>query len=45
VVTLSAASPVDADVIRYLNRLSDYLFAAARQENAAAGGDEAEWRK
>lgn len=44
VVTLAASSPVDADVIRYLNRLSDYLFAAARHENAAAGGGEVEWR-
>ncbi len=43
VVTLAASAPVDPEIVRYLNRLSDYLFAAARQENAAAGGLDIEW--
>ena len=43
VVTLAASAPVDPEIVRYLNRLSDYLFAAARQENAATGGLDIEW--
>ncbi len=31
--------PVSDAAIRYLNRLSDYLFVASRHVNAAAGGD------
>ena len=44
VVTLAASSDVDPEIVRYLNRLSDYLFAAARQENAGGGGSDIEWR-
>ncbi|MCY4398229.1 MAG: cob(I)yrinic acid a,c-diamide adenosyltransferase [Gemmatimonadetes bacterium] len=44
VVTLAAISHVDNEVVRYLNRLSDYLFAAARLENVAAGDEDVEWR-
>lgn len=44
VVALAAGSQVDPVIIRHLNRLSDYLFAAARLENAAAGRDDIEWR-
>ena len=43
VVTLAASAPVAPEIVRYLNRLSDYLFAAARQENAATGGLDIEW--
>jgi len=44
VVTLASSADVAPDIVRYLNRLSDYLFAAARQENTAAGGLDIEWR-
>lgn len=37
VVTLAATESVDPVVVKYLNRLSDYLFVAARAVNAAAG--------
>ncbi len=33
------AEPVGTPVIKYLNRLSDFLFVAARHANAQAGGD------
>ena len=39
VVALVDAEPVNAAVVRYLNRLSDHLFVLARRLNAAAGGD------
>ena len=44
VVTLAHAAPVDDAVIRYLNRLSDYLFTAARALTYAAGAPETPWR-
>ena len=44
VVALAAAAPVDPLIVQYLNRLSDYLFAAARAENAVAGRGDVEWR-
>ena len=44
VVTLGAASHVDPVIVRHLNRLSDYLFAAARLENLGAGHEDIEWR-
>ncbi len=43
VVTLMSAEPVDPGVVQYLNRLSDWLFALARAENAAAGVADVEW--
>ncbi len=44
VVALAASSPVNEEVVPYLNRLSDYLFAAARLENKRAGRDDDQWR-
>jgi cob(I)alamin adenosyltransferase len=43
---LQAASDHDVNplVIAYLNRLSDFLFIAARSANAAAGQDEPLWK-
>lgn len=45
VVRLSGLEEVDADIVRYLNRLSDLLFTLARLENHRAGGREVEWVK
>ena len=39
VVALVDAEPVNAAVVRYLNRLSDHLFVLARRLNAVASGD------
>ena len=44
VVTLAHEAPVDATVLRYLNRLSDYLFTAARALSYAAGAPETPWQ-
>ena len=47
VVTLAAAEAnlQDGRLIRYLNRLGDYLFVAARYANAEAKVGETEWVK
>ena len=47
VVTLahSADAEVSPRIIRYLNRLGDYLFVAARFANIQAGIQEVAWRK
>jgi cob(I)alamin adenosyltransferase len=46
-VTLArdSAEPIGADLIVYLNRLSDLLFVLARAVNAAAGQPDIPWRK
>lgn len=44
VVDLSSRSSVDRSIIVYLNRLSDWLFAAARLANHRAGVADREWR-
>ena len=43
VVMFNAEEPVDAAVIIYLNRLSDWFFALARAENATSGTPDVEW--
>ena len=43
VVTLAASEPVEAEVIAYLNRLSDLLFICARHENARAQRGDVPW--
>jgi cob(I)alamin adenosyltransferase len=45
VVTLAHTEPVNPDLARYLNRLSDLLFVMARHVNQSDGRPEAEWRK
>lgn len=45
VVALHAAEPVDPEVLRYLNRLSDLLFVLARVENRRAGRADVTWSK
>lgn len=42
-VALHAQEPLDSAVLRYLNRLSDLLFALARLENARAGRADVTW--
>lgn len=43
VVSLQHAEAVDAVLIRYLNRLSDYLFTLARALSHAGGEEERPW--
>lgn len=43
VVTLARGGQVNPAAIRYLNRLSDWLFAAARAANHRAGAPEVTW--
>ena len=42
-ITLGRTADIAGAIIRYLNRLSDLLFAMARAVNARAGVDEPEW--
>jgi cob(I)alamin adenosyltransferase len=43
-VALSHLAPVDPNVVVYLNRLSDFLFEAARAANLRAGVAETLWQ-
>lgn len=43
VVALAAGEVVEPVVLTYLNRLSDFLFVAARRENQLAGAPERPW--
>ena len=43
VVALSASEAVPSEVVVYLNRLSDWLFALARAANAQAGVEDVKW--
>lgn len=43
VITLARGNEVDPQVTAYLNRLSDYLFAAARYLNFIGGVEETAW--
>ena len=44
VVSLAESSPVSAQALAYLNRLSDLLFVMARAANLRAGGREIPWK-
>jgi cob(I)alamin adenosyltransferase len=44
VVELSAQAPVRGEIVRYLNRLSDYLFTLARYVNYRSNHAEDQWR-
>ncbi len=44
VVMLQEVEPVSAEVLRYVNRLSDWLFVAARVANMRAGQPETTWQ-
>jgi len=43
VIRLSTTTPAEEIIIRYLNRLSDYLFVLARKTGKDAGADETLW--
>lgn len=43
VVLLTGSVEIDPSIIKYLNRLSDYLFVAARWVNRKAGREEVPW--
>ena len=45
VVALGDESPATQSTIAYLNRLSDYLFVAARFANRKAGVDDVPWKR
>ena len=45
VVALSAAGSVNPEIIRYLNRLSDFLFTMARAANMRAGVIDSYWEQ
>jgi cob(I)alamin adenosyltransferase len=45
VVPLANTGDVDASVLKYLNRLSDFLFVAARYAAHAEGRKETKWQK
>lgn len=42
-VTLASQDSINANVIQYLNRLSDFLFTLARWVNLQAGESETKW--
>lgn len=45
VVTLADLEPINEEVRRYLNRLSDYFFAVARAANVRAGVGDVEYKR
>ena|SRR3989344_2775558 len=45
IVSLSKKGSVSADILRYINRLSDYLFLLSRKENRKEGSKEIIWKK
>lgn len=45
IIALSREESVDTMVLKYFNRLSDYLFILARNLNFKAGVDEIVWKK
>jgi cob(I)alamin adenosyltransferase len=45
IVTLAEREPISADLIVYVNRLSDLLFVLARAANQAAGVADVPWEK
>jgi cob(I)alamin adenosyltransferase len=45
VVRLAASEPIRGEVVRYINRLSDALFVAARKANRLAGVTDVEWKQ
>jgi cob(I)alamin adenosyltransferase len=44
IVALKQEEDINPTVLRFINRLSDYLFVAARYANAKLGFDDIEWK-
>ncbi|MFK7970217.1 MAG: cob(I)yrinic acid a,c-diamide adenosyltransferase [Bacteroidia bacterium] len=44
VVELASNVDVDANIVRYLNRLSDWLFVLARKASSETGSEEIVWK-
>ncbi|MEI6512572.1 MAG: cob(I)yrinic acid a,c-diamide adenosyltransferase [bacterium] len=44
VIALSEIEEINPEIIRYLNRLSDFLFTSARTVNQRAGYSDLKWR-
>ena len=44
IIALGREEPLDPEVVRYFNRLSDYLFILARYMNHLAGVEETVWQ-
>ena len=44
IVALSQEENINISVLHYVNRLSDWLFVAARHENVQSGGEESIWQ-
>lgn len=45
ILKLAESSPVRRDVLKFINRLSDWLFVAARTANAASGVEDVCWNQ
>ena len=45
IIKLNRHTPVDPAILRYINRLSDLLFAMGREINVNTGHDEIFWQK
>jgi len=45
IVTLAEREPVNPELLKFVNRLSDLLFVLARAANHAAGRSDVEWRQ
>jgi cob(I)alamin adenosyltransferase len=45
IVALAAGDPVNPELLKFINRLSDLLFVLARAANHAAGRPDVEWRQ
>jgi cob(I)alamin adenosyltransferase len=44
IVAVTEQDPINPNALHYINRLSDWLFTAARYENLIAGRDESTWQ-
>jgi len=45
IISLTHEAEIDSDILSYINRISDFLFALAREININTGHDEISWQK